>query len=99
VLGNKAIDAVTRRDVERFLHQVTDGATSTDIKTKPHGLARVRGGPGTAAKSVSLLSAIYNYAIRREWIEANPCVGAEKRADSSRRGTSRRTSTAGWASA
>jgi integrase len=85
LLGGKAIDEITRRDVERFLHRVTEGATAADIKTKPHGLARIRGGPGTAAKAVGLLSAIYNYAIRKEWVGDNPCVGVEKPADNRRR--------------
>lgn len=84
LLGAKAIDEVTRRDVERFLHHVTEGATSADVKTRPRGRARITGGPGTAAKAVSLLSAIYNYARRKQWIEANPCVGVEKPADNKR---------------
>jgi integrase len=84
LLGQRAIDEIRRRDVERFLHQVTEGATSADVKTRPHGLARIRGGPGTAAKAVSLLSAIFNYAIRKEWMVSNPCLGVEKRADNKR---------------
>src|SRR5262249_9382613 len=84
LLGRKPIDAITRRDVEGFMHQVTAGATSADVKTGPHGRARIRGGPGTAAKAVSLLSAIYNYALRKHWVEANPCMGVEKPADNRR---------------
>jgi integrase len=84
LLGRKSIDEITRHDVERFLHQVTEGATAADVKTRRHGLARIRGGPGTAAKAVSLLSAIYNYAVRKEWVGTNPCVGVEKRADNRR---------------
>ncbi|MGO8843567.1 MAG: tyrosine-type recombinase/integrase [Methyloceanibacter sp.] len=84
LLGGKAIDEVTRRDVERFLHHVAEGATSADVKTGPRGRARIRGGPGTAAKAVSLLSAVYNYALRKQWVGANPCVGVEKPADNRR---------------
>jgi integrase len=84
LLGKKPIDEITRRDVERFLHFVTEGATSADVKTGPRGRARIRGGPGTAAKAVSLLSAIYNYALRKQWVGANPCVGVEKPADNRR---------------
>ena len=84
LLGKKPIDDITRRDVDRFLHQVTEGATSADVKTGPHGRARIRGGSGTAAKAVSLLSAIYNYARRKHWVEANPCLGVEKPADNKR---------------
>jgi integrase len=84
LLGKKQIVEITRREVERFLHQVTEGATSADVKTGPHGRARIRGGPGTAAKAVSLLSAIYNYALRKQWVETNPCAGVEKPADNRR---------------
>ena len=84
LVGKKQIDELTRRDVERFLHQVTEGATSADLRTGPRGLARVRGGPGTATKAVCLLSAIYNYARRKEWVESNPCVGVEKPTDNKR---------------
>jgi integrase len=84
LLGGKAIDEISRGDVERFLHQVTEGATSADVKTGPHGRAMITGGPGTAAKAVSLLSAIYNYARRKQWVEANPCMGVEKPADNRR---------------
>ena len=84
LLGGKAIDEITRRDVERFLHHVTEGATSADVRTGPRGRARIRGGPGTAAKAVSLLSAIYNYAVRKQWVGANPCAGIEKPADNRR---------------
>jgi integrase len=83
-LGRKPLDAVTRTDVERFMHDVMDGVTAVDVKTGPHGRARVTGGPGAAAKAVSLLSAIYTYAMRRRWVEANPCAGIEKPADNKR---------------
>jgi integrase len=84
LLGGKAIDEISRGDVERFLHHVTEGATSADVKTGPHGRALITGGPGTAAKAVSLLSAIYNYARRKQWVETNPCTGVEKPADNRR---------------
>ena len=84
LLGKKPIDEITRRDVERFLHHVTEGATSADVRTGPRGRARIRGGPGTATKAVALLSAIYNYALRKQWVGANPCAGVQKPADNRR---------------
>lgn len=81
LLGNRAIDDITRHDVEAFMHAVMDGKTATDIKTKPRGVARVRGGRGTASKAVSLLSAIFNYAIKKGWLDINPCLGVEKPSD------------------
>lgn len=83
-LGRRPIDALTRNEVERFMHDVMDGVTAVDVKTGPHGRARVTGGRGAAAKAVSLLSAIYTYAMRKRWVEANPCTGIEKPADHKR---------------
>lgn len=84
LLGSKRIDALRREDVEAFMYDVRDGKTATDIKTKPRGRARVRGGLGTAKKSVSLLSAIYTYAIRRDLVEHNPCQYVQKPVDNKR---------------
>ena len=84
LLGNKAIDELSRRDVEEFMNDVIDGKTEADIVTGPRGRARVTGGPGTAGKCVTLLSAIYTYAIRKGYLEQNPCRGVEKPADNKR---------------
>lgn len=84
MLGKKAVDELTRHDVETFMFDIRDGKTAKDVRTGPRGRARVKGGPGTAAKAVSLLSAIYNYAISKDWVEFNPCQGIEKPADKRR---------------
>ncbi len=84
MLGQKAIDELTRHEVETFMFDIRDGKTAKDVRTGPRGRARVRGGPGTAAKAVSLLSAIFNYAISKSWVENNPCQGIEKPADKRR---------------
>ena len=41
LLGTHPVAAVTRRDVERFLHDVKEGKTKARIKTKARGLALV----------------------------------------------------------
>lgn len=84
LLGNKRIDALDRNMVTNFMYEVRDGKTKANIRTGARGLARVRGGIGTAKKSVSLLSAIYNYAIRNEITESNPCQFVEKPSDKKR---------------
>jgi integrase len=81
LLGKRAIDEITRLQVEKFMHDVIDGKTAIDERTGPRGRARVTGGPGTASKSVNLLSAIFVYAIRKGWVESNPCLGIERPAD------------------
>ena len=40
----RSVGAVTREDVECFMHDVAEGKTASSTKTKPRGLARVRGG-------------------------------------------------------
>lgn len=85
LLGNKAVDDLTRRDVEKFMHDVMDGKTAVDVRTGPRGRARVTGGPGTAAKAVNLLSAIYTYAINKGLAESNPCHGVERPSDQKRK--------------
>lgn len=84
MLGDKAIDELTRNDVETFMFDIRDGKTAIDVRTGPRGRARVSGGPGAAAKTISLLSAIYNYAIGKGWVDLNPCLGVEKPADKRR---------------
>ena len=84
-LGNRPAASIKRRDVEKFMHAVIEGKTAGEWATdKKRGKARVKGGPGTAAKAVSLLSAIYNYGIRQGWVDDNPCMGVEKPADNKR---------------
>lgn len=84
LLGNKRIDALDRNIVTDFMYDIRDGKTKASIKTRSRGLARVRGGIGTAKKSVSLLSAIYNYGIKTGITDSNPCQFVEKPADKKR---------------
>src|SRR5271168_5647221 len=42
LLGAMSVTAVTRHDIEKFLHDIADGRTAGNSKTKARGLARVR---------------------------------------------------------
>lgn len=84
LIGQLAIAEVTRKDVNMMMHAVRIGKTAVDEKTGPHGRARVRGGQGTAVKSVKLLSTIYTFAIKRGLVDDNPCRDIEKPADGRR---------------
>ena len=77
LLGTRPIAHLKRQEVEDFMVAVMNGRTAANIKTKPRGVARVKGGPGIARKSVKLLSTLYNYALREELVTANPCVGVQ----------------------
>ena len=54
----KKVSAVTPSDVERFMHDVAKGKTATDEKTEK-GRSIVRGGKGTASRTVLLLGGIF----------------------------------------
>jgi integrase len=84
LLGRRAVAAVTRDDVESFMHNVAAGKTAARIKTRPRGLANVRGGSGTASRTVGLLGAIFSYAVRRRLRADNPVHGIMRPADGRR---------------
>jgi integrase len=81
LLGSLPAAAVTRRDVDRFLHDVAEGKTKTRVKTKARGLAVVRGGQTAANRSAGLLGAIFTYAIAQGLRADNPVHGLRRFAD------------------
>ena len=85
LLGWRAITAVTRQDIEAFMHDVASGRTAANTKTsKKRGLARVRGGKGAANRAVGLLGAIFAYAERSGMRSDNPVRGVMRPADGKR---------------
>jgi integrase len=81
LLGRLVVSAVTQGDIERFMHDVADGKTAAKIKTRPYGLANVRGGKATAARTVGLLGAIFTYAVKHHLRPDNPAHGISRYAD------------------
>jgi integrase len=85
LLGAKKIPAVTRGDVEAFMHSVAQGETRGRAKTaKKHGLSNVRGGKGAAARTMGLLGALFSYAERKGLRADNPVRGVVRFADGRR---------------
>jgi integrase len=84
LLGRLAAAAVDRADVERFMHAVAEGKTAGRIKTGRYGLARVKGGKGTATRTVGLLGAVFTYAVRQGVRTDNPVQGIVRYADGRR---------------
>ena len=84
ILGNRPVAAVTRGDIEDFMHAVARGDTAVKVKTGARGLARVRGGRGTASRTVGLLGGILTYAVRHRMRADNPVHGVARFADGRR---------------
>lgn len=81
LLGRKKVKAVTRKDIVAFQDAVTSGATRADVKTGKHGRALVKGGSGTATRTLGLLSGIFTYAARNMMRDDNPVHGIERASD------------------
>lgn len=80
LLGQRRVKDVTSQDIKRFLTDVAIGKTAADIKTGLHGRAIVRGGKGTATRTVGLLGGIFSYAIDKGLRpdNINPVQGVKK---------------------
>lgn len=85
LLGRIPVRAVTHEDIDSFMHAVAEGKTAGKSKTaKKHGLANVRGGRGTASRTVGLLGAIFAYSVRHRMRADNPVRGVMRFADGKR---------------
>ncbi len=84
LLGHKTVAGLTFSDIEKFVRDVTTGKTARNKKTSFRGRSIVRGGGGTAARTVGLLGGILTYAQKRGLIPNNPVRGVERRRDAKR---------------
>uniref|UniRef100_UPI00260421A8 tyrosine-type recombinase/integrase n=1 Tax=Bradyrhizobium sp. TaxID=376 RepID=UPI00260421A8 len=85
LLGSRKISDVARKDVEAFMHDVAEGRTRKRVQLeKPRAVSNVRGGRGAATRTVGLLGAIFNFAIRTGVCDQNPVVGVLRFADGKR---------------
>ena len=85
LLGTMSVPAVTRTDIESFMHDVAQGKTAPRGQTKKKRGGFVRGGKGTASRTVGLLGAIFSYAVRHGMRPDNPVRGVERFADGERK--------------
>ena len=81
LLGKKKLRSVTRADIMRFVKDVAAGKTVADIRTRPHGRAIVKGGNGTATRTVGLLGGIFTFAIDSGHMTDNPVRGVKRFTD------------------
>src|SRR3546814_12693511 len=67
------------------MRDIMAGKTKAFIKTKKlRGRANVRGGPGTAARTLGLIGGILTYAVDLGIIDSNPAHGIKRPKDNVR---------------
>lgn len=82
LIGTRRVKDLVKADINKVLKDIMAGKTRASVKTKKlRGKAIVRGGVGTATRTVGLLGGILTYAIEAGIIETNPAHGIRKPKD------------------
>jgi integrase len=82
LIGTRRVKDLVKADVNKVLKDIMAGKTRVSVKTKKlRGKAIVRGGVGTATRTVGLLGGILTYAVEAGIIETNPAHGIRKPKD------------------
>jgi integrase len=85
LLGSRRVKDLTKADINKALKDIMAGKTRVSVKTKKlRGKAIVRGGAGTATRTVGLLGGILTYAVEAGIITSNPAHGLRKPKDNVR---------------
>ncbi|SIS86663.1 site-specific integrase [Paracoccus saliphilus] len=85
LLGSMKVAAVSRNDVKKFMAAVAEGKTHRRVRLdKPRAISNVRGGKGSASRTVGLLGALFTYAQEKGWRDDNPVRGVTRYADGKR---------------
>jgi integrase len=86
LIGTRRVKDLIKADINKVLKDIMAGKTRVSVKTKKlRGKAIVRGGAGTATRTVGLLGGILTYAVEAGIIETNPAHGIRKPKDNVRK--------------
>lgn len=77
LLGSRVVRDLVAADIARFQSDVAAGKTAADTKLGHRARSIVRGGRGTAARTMAVLGAMMEFAVRRGLVQANPARGVE----------------------
>mgnify|MGYP001031296280 CR=1 FL=1 len=85
LLGSRRVKDLTKADVGKALKDIMAGKTRCSVKTKKlRGKSIVRGGAGTATRTIGLFGGILTYAVENGIIEVNPAHGVRRPKDNVR---------------
>ncbi len=85
LIGTRRVKDLANADINKVLKDIMAGKTRVSVKTKKlRGKAIVRGGAGTATRTVGLLGGILTYAVEAGIIDRNPAHGLRKPKDNVR---------------
>nr|WP_010398840.1 integrase arm-type DNA-binding domain-containing protein [Paracoccus sp. TRP] len=85
LIGTRRVKDLVKADINKVLKDIMAGKTRVSVKTKKlRGKAIVRGGAGTATRTVGLLGGILTYAVEAGIIDRNPAHGLKKPKDNVR---------------
>lgn len=81
VLGRIRLSELKPHHIAHLRDAIAAGKTSKVEKTRPRGKRVVRGGDGTATRTLRQLSSILTFAVREGLIDSNPALGVERTPD------------------
>ena len=84
LMGKKTVKGFTPTDAKSFQRDIIAGKSAADVKTGIRGRAIVRGGKGTAARTMGLFGGIFSYAVDEGYRLDNPISGIRRPKDRTR---------------
>lgn len=82
--GKKTVKGFTSADGKALQRDIIAGKSAANVKTKVRGRAIVKGGKGTAARTMGLLGGIFSYAVDEGYRPDNPIKGIRRPKDQTR---------------
>jgi hypothetical protein len=75
LLGTKIANAVSKAEAARAIRDITDGKSEAEVRTRPRGRVRVRGGPGASRRTRNVAAAMFAWSMEHGLCASNPFVG------------------------
>jgi integrase len=83
-LGRLRLSEIRRKDLERARDAIAKGLTAKRTKTRLRGVQQIKGGTGTATRTLRLLSSVFAYGVDHEYLTDNPMRGVKLAASKKR---------------